>query len=321
MSDYSDLVKSVLAASKVEVKDSVQFWPAPAKLNLYLNITGRREDGYHNLQTVFQFLDVADRLRFEVRDDKKIQRKTDNEGVKAEDDLVVKAAIALQKASATEKGADIYLQKLLPMGGGVGGGSSDAATTLIALNQLWQTGLDMDALKEIGLSLGADVPIFIHGHAAFAEGVGEQLTTVEPHEPIYLVVKPEINISTAEIFNDQQLTRDCPAIRICDLQIGTENEAPTLEKLGNVFEPVVARHYPEIAEVIQLLNRHTKQYAKPGQYSKARLTGTGACVYATFESEEDAEQVMAQLPDNCDAFIARGLNQSPLQAMLDSVEE
>lgn len=288
----------------------IRFWPAPAKLNLFLQITGRREDGYHNLQTVFQFLDVADRLRFEVREDGKIVRKTDHEGVKPEDDLVVKAARALKEATGTELGADIYLQKLLPMGGGVGGGSSDAATTLVVLNHLWQTGLDPQALAEIGLQLGADVPIFIHGHAAFATGVGEELTSVSPAEPYYLVVKPEIHVSTAEIFSDQRLTRDCPAIRICDLQIGTENEAQVFDELGNVFEPIVSRQHPEIAEIIQLLRK----------YAKARLTGTGACVFAAFETKERAQEVMAKLPDDCSAFIARGLNQSPLQTMLETVD-
>ncbi len=288
---------------------AITFWPAPAKLNLFLQITGQREDGYHNLQTVFQFLNVADRLRFEVRDDGKILRKTDNEGIKPEDDLVVKAAKALQQATGTEKGADIYLQKILPMGGGVGGGSSDAATVLVVLNHLWQTGLDKPALAEIGLSLGADVPIFIHGEAAFAEGVGEKLTSVKPLESWYLVVKPDAHISTAKIFSDKELTRDCPAIRICDLQIGTANEAQVFDELGNVFEPVIARQYPEIAEVIQQLRKT----------SDARLTGTGACVFAAFSTQEKAQQAMEKLPDDCEAFIARGLNRSPLQTMLESV--
>ncbi len=288
----------------------VRFWPAPAKLNLFLQITGRRDDGYHNLQTVFQFLETGDRLRFEVRQDGRIQRKTDNEGIPAKDDLVVKAATAIQQATGTTLGADIYLQKILPMGGGVGGGSSDAATTLVALNHLWKTGLSSEALCEIGLQLGADVPIFIHGHAAFAEGVGEKLTSVAPHESWYLVVKPEVHISTAKIFSDKELTRDCPAIRICDLQIGTANEAQVFDELGNVFEPIIARQYPEIAEVIQQLRKT----------SLARLTGTGACVFAAYEAQQHAQQAMAKLPDDCSAFIARGLNRSPLQTMLESVE-
>ena len=287
-----------------------QFWPAPAKLNLFLQITGKRDDGYHNLQTVFQFLDLADRLRIVVRDDGKILRKTDNEGVKPEDDLVIKAAKALKAATATEKGADIYLQKILPMGGGVGGGSSDAATTLVVLNYYWETGLDVNQLAEIGLSLGADVPIFIHGQASFAQGVGEQLEAVSPVEPWYLVVQPDVHISTAKIFNDEQLTRDSSAIRICDLQIGTKNEAQVFDELGNVFEPVVAKQYPEVAEVIQHLKK----------YSNTRLTGSGACVFTAFDSKEEAEQVLNELPDHWTAFVARGLNRSPLQAMLDAQE-
>jgi len=291
------------------MSSAYQFWPAPAKLNLFLQITGQRDDGYHNLQTVFQFLDTGDRLRFVIRDDKKIMRKTDLEGVKPDDDLVIKAAKALQLATGIEQGADIYLQKILPMGGGLGGGSSDAATTLVVLNHLWETGLDEDALAEIGLSLGADVPVFVRGFAAFAQGVGEKLEAVEPKESSYLIVNPEVHISTAEIFANSQLTRDCSAIRICDLQIGTANEANVFDELGNVFEPIVAQQHPEIAEVIQHLN----------QYADAKLTGTGACVFAAFESPELAHNVLATIPDQWSAFVANGLNQSPLHAKLRAV--
>jgi 4-diphosphocytidyl-2-C-methyl-D-erythritol kinase len=293
-----------------KIMSSYQFWPAPAKLNLFLQITSQREDGYHNLQTVFQFIDVADRLRFVVRDDGKIIRKTDNEGVKPEDDLVIKAARALQLASGTEKGADIYLQKILPMGGGVGGGSSDAATTLVVLNHLWGTALDISSLAEIGLSLGADVPVFIHGNAAFARGVGEQLEEISPHEPWYLIVQPEIHVSTSEIFANSQLVRDSSLIKISSLQIGTENEAQIFDELGNVFEPVVSQQYPEIAEVIQFLKK----------YTRARLTGSGACVFATFESKQEAQNVLEKLPDHWAAFVAKGLNRSPLQVMLEAVK-
>ena len=294
--------------SETSLKSAYQFWPAPAKLNLFLQITGKRDDGYHELQTVFQFLDLTDRLRFVVRDDGKIIRKTDHEGVKPEDDLVVKAAKALQSASGTQQGADIYLQKILPMGGGVGGGSSDAATTLVVLNCLWETGLSIEQLGEIGLQLGADVPIFIYGQASFATGVGEQFEAVSPRESWYLVVQPDVHVSTSKIFSNSQLTRDSSAIRICDLQIGTKNEAQVFDELGNVFEPVVAEQYPEIAEVIQHLRKT----------SKARLTGTGACVFASFDSKEEAEQALNKLPDHWTAFVARGLNRSPLQAMLDA---
>ena len=292
------------------MSSAYQFWPAPAKLNLFLQITGQRDDGYHNLQTVFQFLDTGDRLRFVIRDDKKIMRKTDLEGVKPDDDLVIKAARALQLATGTEQGADIYLQKILPMGGGLGGGSSDAATTLVVLNHLWGSGLSEDALAEIGLSLGADVPVFVRGFAAFAQGVGEELEAVEPKESSYLIVNPEVHISTAELFANSQLTRDCSAIRICDLQIGTANEANVFGELGNVFEPIVAQQHPEIAEVIQHLS----------QYADTRLTGTGACVFAAFESPELAHNVLATIPDQWSAFVANGLNQSPLHAKLRAVE-
>jgi len=285
-----------------------QFWPAPAKLNLFLQITGQRDDGYHNLQTVFQFLDVGDRLRLVVRDDTKLVRKTDHEGVKPQDDLVIKAATALQLATGAKKGADIYLQKILPMGGGVGGGSSDAATTLVVLNYLWETGLDVNQLAQIGLSLGADVPVFVRGHAAFAQGVGEQLEEISPIERWYLIVQPEVHVITSEIFTNSQLTRDSSAIRICDLQIGTTNEAQIFDELGNVFEPIVAKQYPEIAEVIQHLKKNTN----------ARLTGSGACVFATFDSKQNAQKVLAKLPDHWTAFVAKGLNRSPLQVMLEA---
>lgn len=288
-----------------------QFWPAPGKLNLFLQITGKREDGYHDLQTVFQFIDVGDRLRFVIRDDEKILRKTDNEDIKPEDDLVVKAARALQQATAVKQGADIYLQKILPMGGGLGGGSSDAATTLVVLNYLWETGLSVDQLAEIGQRLGADIPVFVRGAAAFAEGVGEKLQAVEPAEPWYLIVMPQVHVSTAEIFANSQLTRDSSAIKICDLQIGTVSEAAEFDRLGNVFEPVVKQLYPEIAEVIQQL----------GQYAKAKLTGTGACVFAAFAAQDEAVEVMHKLPEDWSSFVAKGLNRSPLQAKLASLSE
>ncbi len=285
------------------------FWPAPAKLNLFLQITGQREDGYHNLQTVFQFLDISDRLRFSLREDGRIRRKTDNEGIKAEDDLVIKAAHALKQFTGTEQGVDIYLQKLLPMGGGIGGGSSDAATTLVVLNYLWKTELKESELAQIGLKLGADVPVFVHGHASFAQGVGEQLEAVEPEESWYLLVQPDIHISTSKIFCDSQLTRDSSAIKICDLQIGTVKEAQVFEELGNVFEPIVVKRHPEIAEIIQFLRK----------YGNARLTGSGACVFAAFDSRDRAEQVLDELPDQWTAFVVKGLNQSPLQAMLGAI--
>lgn len=281
-------------------------WPAPAKLNLFLHITGRREDGYHLLQSVFQFLDYSDELQFDLRDDGQINRLTDVAGVAADDDLVIKAARLLQQTSATSLGVDIRLHKKLPMGGGVGGGSSDAATTLLALNHYWQLGYSLEQLAELGLSLGADVPVFIYGRAAFAEGVGEQLEAIELEQPWFLVVKPPVHVSTVEIFGDPQLTRNCPAIKICDLRAGTIQ----LDDLSNVCEPIATRHYPEIAEVINWLKR----------YGKARMTGTGACVFVAFDEESKARLALEELPPQWQGFVARGLNQSPLHAKLQSVE-
>lgn len=287
--------------------DLPSIWPAPAKINLMLHITGRRADGYHELQTVFQFLDYGDELRFEPRPDAKVQRVQEIAGIPAEDDLVVRAARALQQACGCDQGVDIYLDKKLPMGAGLGGGSSDAATTLHALNRIWDCGLSDDQLAEIGLKLGADVPVFVHGFAAFAEGVGERLTPVELEQPWYLVITPDIHVSTAAIFSDLELTRDSPAIKICGLPDSGWD---------NVCVPVVTRHYPEVAEALELL----------GRYAKARMSGTGASVFAAFATEADAQRVRASLRDSAQAampgswkdFIARGVNTSPLRVQLNS---
>ncbi len=282
---------------------SNKIWLAPAKLNLFLHITGRRQDGYHLLQSVFQFLDVADELTFDIRHDSEIRRATEHAAVKAEDDLTVRAAKALQQAAGIQQGVDIHLHKKLPMGGGVGGGSSDAATTLLVLNQLWQAGLTVDQLAELGLKLGADVPVFVRGHAAFAEGVGENLQAIDLPENWYLVVKPPVHVSTAQIFTDPQLTRNCPAIKIHDLQTG----ALKIADLSNVCEAVATQHYPEISEVIQYLKR----------YGNARMTGTGACVFTAFKSETEAKQALNELPETWDGFVAKGCNVSPLYMQLE----
>lgn len=289
-------------------------WPAPAKLNLLLHITGQRADGYHELQTVFQFLEYGDELRFEPRPDTKIQRIDDNAGIPAEDDLVVRAARVLQQYCDCQKGVDIYLHKKLPMGAGLGGGSSDAATTLHALNRIWGCGLNDEALAAIGLKLGADVPVFVHGFSAFAEGVGEKLTPLDLKQPWYLVITPDIHVSTAAIFGDFELTRDCPAIRICGLPD---------TRWDNVCVPVAVRHYPDIARALEILER----------YAEARMSGTGASVFAAFDSEAEARQVRdklkgfghhsgasagAEMPESWQCFIAQGVNQSPLQKMLSS---
>ena len=283
-----------------------EYWPAPAKLNLFLHITGRRDDGYHLLQTVFQFLDYGDRLSFSLRDDGEVHRIGDHPQVAEQDDLTVRAAKLLQQAAGIRRGVDIRIDKRLPMGGGVGGGSSDAATTLVVMNRLWDAGFSEQQLAELGLQLGADVPVFVKGTAAFAEGVGEQLTPIELAEPWYLVVKPPVHVSTAEIFNDPQLTRHCQAITICDLQAS----AAAMDELSNVCEPIAQQHYPEIADLISYLKR----------YGQARMTGTGACVFVSFEDRSTAQQALAELPEKWTGFVARGKNISPLHEMIAAMD-
>lgn len=273
-------------------------WPAPAKLNLFLHIVGRRADGYHRLQTLFQFLDYGDRLTFRVRADGRIVRRGGPADVAVEADLCVRAARALQRATGTLHGVEIALDKRLPLGGGLGGGSSDAATTLVALNRLWATGLEDAELQRLGLELGADVPIFVHGHAAWAEGVGEELIDVDPPTPWYVVVAPSVHVATGEVFGAPELTRDCAPITISDFLSG---------RCGNVCEPVVRSRYPVVAEALDWL----------GRYGPARMTGTGACVFAAFEDEVGARRVAEQLPGQWTGFVARGVNRSPL---LDRLE-
>jgi len=281
------------------------YWPAPAKLNLFLHITGRRDDGYHLLQTVFQFLDFNDELYFEVNESGAISRLNDNADIAEADDLVVRAARLLQKEAAVSQGVCINLVKKLPMGGGVGGGSSDAGTTLVALNYLWNAGQSAEQLAKMGVQLGADVPVFVKGFAAFAEGVGEELEALELPQPWFLVVKPDIHVSTAEIFTNSQLTRNCSAIRICDLKSG----ATSIADLSNVCEPIATQHYPEIQQVINHLN----------QYGQARMTGTGACVFVAFSKAVDAQQALQTLPAQWQGFVAKGMNQSPLQLKLNTL--
>jgi 4-diphosphocytidyl-2-C-methyl-D-erythritol kinase len=280
--------------------DSQQVWPAPAKLNLMLHITGQRADGYHDLQTVFQFLDFGDELRFVPTQDGTIQRLRGADSVPGDDDLVVRAAQALQEVSGCGLGVTIDVNKRLPVGGGLGGGSSDAATTLHALNRIWGLDLGQQTLAEIGLRLGADVPVFVSGFSAFAEGIGELLTPIELEQPWYLVVIPQVHVSTAEIFQDLELTRDCPAIKICDLpRTGWEN----------VCVNVVVKHYPQVGEALELLEL----------YARARMSGTGASVFAAFTSKEEAQATRAKLPEGWVSFIAKGVNESPLLAFLGSL--
>jgi 4-diphosphocytidyl-2-C-methyl-D-erythritol kinase len=281
--------KSVLQQSSV--------WLAPAKLNLFLHITGVRPDGYHDLQTVFQFLDICDELQFQIREDGQICRVNDIPGVPESEDLVVRAAQLLKSEAGCALGAEIQVQKNLPMGGGLGGGSSDAATTLVALNQLWELGLDEDSLAALGLKLGADVPVFVRGWSAWAEGVGEQLEPVTLPEPWFVVLVPKVNVSTADLFGDPQLTRDSAPIKIRGSFEGYDANA-----LGNVFEPVVRKRYREIDEAITWLS----------EFSSARLTGTGACVFAAFDEESQAQEVAAKAGERWGVIVAKGCNQSPL---------
>ncbi|MHB8405633.1 MAG: 4-(cytidine 5'-diphospho)-2-C-methyl-D-erythritol kinase [Gammaproteobacteria bacterium] len=268
-------------------------WPAPAKLNLFLHITGRRADGYHLLQTLFQFLDYGDSLDFEVRSDGKITRASGLLQVPEADDLAVRAARLLQVRAEFHQGVAIHIHKRLPEGGGLGGGSSDAATTLVALNRLWSTGLSTQELTRLGLELGADVPLFIAGQAAWAEGIGESLTPVEPPEHWYLVLQPSCQIATREIFQAPDLTRNSAAITIAGFYAG---------ETRNDFEPLVRQRYPAVAEALDWLQRR----------APARLTGSGACVFGTFDQESAARRVLEDMPRGWRGFVARGRNHSPL---------
>ena len=278
-------------------------WPSPAKLNLFLYITGQRADGYHTLQTLFQFLDYGDEIGINLRHDGEIHLLTPVEGVAHEDNLIVRAARLLMKtASASDRlpagsGADISIEKRLPMGGGLGGGSSNAATVLVALNHLWQCGLSVDELAAIGLTLGADVPVFVRGHAAFAEGVGEILTPVDPQEKWYLVAHPGVSIPTPVIFNDPDLPRNTP-----------KRSIKTLLKceFGNDCEVIARKRFREVDAALSWLL----------EYAPSRLTGTGACVFAEFDTELAARQVLEQAPEWLQGFVAKGVNLSPLKQAL-----
>jgi 4-diphosphocytidyl-2-C-methyl-D-erythritol kinase len=274
--------------------------PAPAKLNLMLHILGRRADGYHELQTLFQFLDHGDELGFALRRDGEIRLHTLIDGVPHDSNLIVRAARLLQQHSGCSLGADIWLDKRLPMGGGIGGGSSDAATTLLGLAHLWQLDCNEDQLAALGLSLGADVPVFVRGRAAFAEGVGEKLQAVTLAEPWFLVAIPQVLVSTAEVFSDPELTRDTPPIKVRSLLEGGGR---------NDCQPVVQKRYPEVRNALILLNK----------FVQARLTGTGACVFGSFPNQDDADKVARQLPATLPSFVAQGRNVSMLHRKLETL--
>jgi 4-diphosphocytidyl-2-C-methyl-D-erythritol kinase len=275
-------------------------WPAPAKLNLFLHVTGRRADGYHDLQTVFQLLDHADEVVIEPTRNGDIRRPEGLAGVSPEQDLAVRAARLLQAASGCARGADIRVRKRIPAGGGLGGGSSDAATVLVALNHLWGLRWPVARLAALGLELGADVPVFIRGRSAWAEGVGERLAPVRLPAAWYLVVCPDCTVSTAEIFSAPELTRDSPETTINGFLLGGGR---------NDCEPVVRRRYPVVAEAMDWVA--ARSGGRP-----ARLTGTGACVFAAFGSAAPARAALAGLPERWTGFVARGLARSPLHARL-----
>jgi 4-diphosphocytidyl-2-C-methyl-D-erythritol kinase len=271
---------------------------SPAKLNLFLHITGRRADGYHNLQTLFQLLDYGDRMSFTLRNDAQIILNPELAGVPFEDNLIIKAVRLLQKQQSTHQGVAIHLQKNLPMGGGLGGGSSNAATTLVALNQLWHCGLSCSQLQTLGLQLGADVPVFIQAQTAWAEGVGEHLQPIELPRDWFLIVQPDCHVSTKTIFSHKDLTRDTPPIKV----------AAFFEQGGhNDCQALVRKLYPAVDETLNW-------FAQANH--KAQMTGTGACVFAQFATVEEAQAVHIKLPRQMPGFIAQGVNQSPLYKLL-----
>lgn len=279
----------------VPVQGDWSAWSAPAKLNLFLHITGRRPDGYHNLQTVFQLLDWGDTVHCRVRGDAAIRRLGEHSDVTEQDDLVVRAAHLLKSATGSPGGADLRVDKRIPVGGGMGGGSSDAAATLVALNQLWRCGLSLPALARLGREIGADVPVFIYGRSAFAEGVGDELVPVELPERSYVILDPAAGVSTAALFQAPELTRDSTPLTIAGYLSGSKTE--------NVFEPVVRTRYAAVARALDWLSR----------FGDARLTGTGGVVFLATDASE-AKMIAEACPSAMSAWVARGINVSPLLA-------
>lgn len=271
--------------------------PAPAKLNHFLHITGRRADGYHLLQTAFEFLDYSDEIMLTLRKDGVISRSSGPASIPVRDDLVVRAAALLQKETACQLGVDIQVRKRIPMGGGLGGGSSDAATVLLGLNALWQIGMKPEALAALGLRLGADVPVFVHGRAAWAEGVGEQLTFIDLPARWYLILHPGVHVSTAEIFSNEGLTRTCQPIKIATSFTGSTQ---------NVFEPVVRNLFSEVNDAYHWLS----------EFGVTKMTGSGACLFAGFDSQQEAKLVLNRMPEQWTGFVAKSDSQSPLHRQL-----
>ncbi len=277
---------------------------SPAKLNLFLHITGRRNDGYHQIQTFFQLLDLGDQMSFTSNDKGLIRLDCPNLDVPVKDNLIYRAALLLKSHCGSDSGADITIDKQLPHGGGLGGGSSNTATTLLALNHLWNCNLSLTELAALGLQIGADVPLFVHGSTAWAEGIGEKLQAIEYQEKSlpnhYVVIKPDCSVSTEQIFSHQQLTRNTSPITIAAFfEHGSHNDC----------EAVVKQLYPEVELALKWLN----------QFAFAQLTGTGACIYAAFPNEEDARHTLEQLPDNLTGYLARGISTSPVHKVLGLV--
>ena len=299
-------------------------YPSPAKLNLFLHVVGQRADGYHELETLFQFIDHSDTIKIVISDNPNIELLTPIDGVKNEDNLIVKAAYLLQdfikenlnqKQSTVIHGAKISIDKILPMGGGLGGGSSNAATILVALNELWQAHLSNEELAQLGLTLGADIPVFIHGYAAFAQGIGEKLTPVYPKECWYLVTQPEVSISTASVFTSIDLPRNTAKIASDDFNADYKDEdlfiSPTghedKDKYHNDCQTMVIKHYDQVANLLAWLV----------EYAPSRMTGTGACVFSRFSSQQEACDLQANLPVGISSFVAQGLNKSPLRSVIE----
>jgi 4-diphosphocytidyl-2-C-methyl-D-erythritol kinase len=285
--------------------------PAPAKLNLFLHVTGRRPDGYHLLQSVFQLIDRGDTLHFDVREDGRIVRTTEVPGVPFEQDLIVRALQALQAACQRRHGRlppgiDVAIEKRLPMGGGLGGGSSDAATALMAANHLWQAGFSTQELMALGLPLGADIPFFLFGETAFAEGVGEALQAVEGPDCWYVVIEPGVAVPTVAIFTAQDLTRNTKAITISDFSRRHDGQHGLIGFGKNDLQDVAARLFPPVAEAVEWLS----------SYGAARMTGSGACVFCAFSSEQEAEQVLNAVPAKWKAWKAKSLTKHPMKSLL-----
>lgn len=272
-------------------------YPAPAKLNLFLHVVGRRADGYHLLQTLFRFVDYGDTLHFAPRDDGQVHLLNPLPGVPEESDLTVRAARLLQQAANCRQGVDIRMEKRLPMGGGLGGGSSDAATVLLALNHLWQLGLSRERLQTLGLTLGADVPVFVFGRTAFAEGVGETLQAVPAAPAWYLVLQPPVAVPTVDVFRAPELKRDTPPMVAAEWRPGMG---------GNDLEAVACARFPEVARHLRWLQR----------FGRARMSGSGACVFAEFSGQAEAETALAQLPPDMRGWVAPGLDRHPLYGLL-----